>query len=90
MYSPEPKEVHSPGLPRFWRTHSPAQGVYHVHTVWTPMGNTLEGAREGRERQPPPPPQVNEGPNKSAKFGKVAKNQTFGCSTDSKVPCEME
>ena len=30
---------------------------------------------------PPPPPPVGEGPNKSAKFGKVAKNQNFGCST---------
>ena len=31
---------------------------------------------------PPPPPRIGEGPNESAKFGEVAKNQNFGCSAD--------
>ena len=30
----------------------------------------------------PPPSRVGEGPNESAKFGEVAKNQNFGCSAD--------
>ena len=57
--------------------------VAQVATVMH-LGHELEeeeGEGQGQGERPPPPG-VGKGPNESAKFGEVAKNQNFRCTTD--------
>ena len=56
-----------------WWWESGGVVVGNVHKPSPRFACTMQTA-------PPPPPQVGEGPNESANFGEVAKNQNFGCS----------